>query len=225
MIITQTPNDELRCTNACPVFRTAEALLNYMEACYEKNGTLDADARKYWMQLRERAGVSTDIDATIAATDLSKEKDFGVYSGTSMVDVTLYNIRRERMNELFSEGQRFADLIRWRSFDRMITAKWIPEGVNFWDNLYLLYDADIKADGTSDAVVSGKEQGKYLRPYSRNLESSNELRDGYNWHEAYYLYPIGISDIRTASADRDINNSNIYQNINWPTTAGGHAEK
>ena len=29
---TQTPNDELRCTNACPVFRTAEALLNYMEA-------------------------------------------------------------------------------------------------------------------------------------------------------------------------------------------------
>jgi len=75
-----------------------------MEACYEKNGTLDADARKYWMQLRERAGVSTDIDATIAATDLSKEKDFGVYSGTSMVDVTLYNIRRERMNELFSEG-------------------------------------------------------------------------------------------------------------------------
>ena len=60
---------------------------------------------------------------------------------------------------------------------------------------------------------------------SRNLESSNELRDGYNGHEAYYLYPIGISDIRTASADRDINNSNIYQNINWPTTAGGHAEK
>ena len=43
----------------------------------KKNGTLDADARKYWMQLRERAGVSTDIDATIAATDLSKEKDFG----------------------------------------------------------------------------------------------------------------------------------------------------
>ena len=31
---------------------------------------------KYWMQLRERAGVSTDIDATIAATDLSKEKGF-----------------------------------------------------------------------------------------------------------------------------------------------------
>ncbi len=221
----QTPNDELRCTNASPIFRTAEALLNYMEACYEKNGTLDADAKKYWKQLRERAGVSSDIDATIAATDLSKEKDFGVYSGTTPVDVTLYNIRRERMNELFSEGQRFADLIRWRSFDRMITTKWIPEGVNFWESLYQLYDPDIKADGTPDAVVSGKDQSKYLRPYSRNLESSNELREGYNWHEAYYLYPIGISDILTASADRNLENSNIYQNINWPLKAGGHAEK
>lgn len=137
----------MRGTNACPIFRTAEALLNYMEACYEKKGTLDSDAKKYWIQLRECAGVSTDFDATIAATDLSKEKDFGVYSGITMVDKTLYSIRRERMNELFSEGQRFADLIRWRSFDRMITTKWIPEGANFWDNLYLLYDPDIKADG------------------------------------------------------------------------------
>lgn len=220
----QTPNDELRGINASPIFRTAEALLNYMEACYEKTGKLDTDARKYWAQLRERAGVSTDIDATIAATNLSKEGDFGVYSGTKMVDEILYNIRRERMNELFSEGLRFADLIRWRSFDRMITTPWIPEGVNFWDNLYTLYD-ELKADGTPDAVVSGKEQSKYLRPYSRNLESTNELRNGYNWHEAYYLYPIGISDIRTASANRKIEDSNMYQNINWPTKAGEHAEK
>lgn len=221
----QNPNDELRGTNACPIFRTAEALLNYIEASYEKTGTLDATARGYWQQLRTRAGVSTDIDATIAATDLSKEGDFGVYSGTQQVSATLYNIRRERMNELFSEGQRFADLIRWRSFDRLMTTKWIPEGCNFWDNMYTLFDSDIKADGSADAVISGKDQSKYLRPYSRNLGSANELRDGYNWHEAYYLYPIGISDIRTASADRDLNTSNMYQNINWPTEAGGHALK
>lgn len=221
----QTPNDEVRGYNACPIFRTAEALLNYMEASYLKKGSLDADARKYWKQLRERAGVSTDIDATIAATELSKEGDFGVYSGTTMVDATLYNIRRERMNELFSEGQRFADLIRWRSFDRLITTKWIPEGVNFWESLYKLYDPDLKADGSSDAIVSSKELSTYLRPYSRYMGTTNELRDGYKWHEAYYLYPIGISDIRTASGDRDLNSSNIYQNINWPTTAGGHAEK
>ena len=228
----QASSDQMMGTNACPIFRSAEALLNYMEACYEKNGSLDGTASGYWRQLRERAGVSTDFDATITATDLSKEGDWAVYSGTAMVTPTLYNIRRERVHELFSEGQRFADLIRWRSFDRLMTTKWIPEGCNYWDHIHTYYDIDengeeieVKADGSSDAMVSGREQGKYLRPYSRSLEASNELRDGYTWHEAYYLYPIGISDLRTASSDRDLNTSNMYQNINWPTEAGGHALK
>ena len=89
-----------------------------MEASYELNKSLDATAKGYWQKLRARAGVSTDIDATIAATDLTKENDFAVYSGTAMIDKTLYNIRRERMAELFSEGQRFPDLIRWRGGGR-----------------------------------------------------------------------------------------------------------
>ncbi|MBR1468909.1 MAG: RagB/SusD family nutrient uptake outer membrane protein [Prevotella sp.] len=221
----QTPNDQRWGTDACPVFRTAEALLNYMEACYELNGSLDNTAQGYWRQLRQRAGVSTDFEATINATDLSKEGDFGVYSGTTQVDKTLYNIRRERVNELFAEGLRFADLVRWRSFDNMLTTKWIPEGANFWDEMYKHYPEGIKADGSADAVVSQKSLSKYLRPFSISMLETNELRDGYNWHEAYYLYPIGISDIRTASADRDIATSNLYQNPYWPTTAGGRAEK
>ena len=28
--------------------RASDALLNYMEACYEKNGNLDAKAQSYW---------------------------------------------------------------------------------------------------------------------------------------------------------------------------------
>ncbi len=51
------------------------------------------------------------------------------------------------------------------------------------------------------------------------------LNGFYNWHEAYYLYPIGVTDMRTASPDRSLENTNLYQNINWPTSAGGHAEK
>ena len=57
------------------------------------------------------------------------------------------------------------------------------------------------------------------------MNANNELRDGYKWHEAYYLYPIGIDDFRTASADRSLENSNLYQNPYWPVSAGGHAEK
>ena len=87
------------------------------------------------------------------------------------------------------------------------------------------YSPTIKADGSSDAVVSQRSLSKYLRPYSKSMQASNELKDGYNWHEAYYLYPIGITDMRTASPDRSLENTNLYQNIYWPTVAGGHAEK
>ena len=221
----QTPNDELRGTNACPMFRTAEAMLNYMEACFEKNGSLDDKAKGYWRALRTRAGIEPDFNVTVAATDLSKEGDFGVYSGTSQVDVTLYNIRRERMHELFCEGMRFADLIRWRSFDNLMTKKWIPEGINYWEEMYTLYDEELKADGSADAVVSPKELGKYLQPYGRNQLSTNPFKDGYTWHEANYLYPIGYNDMVTASPDRKIETTLMYQNVNWPTSAGGHALK
>lgn len=231
----QGKSDDQQGTNACPAFRVAEAMLNYMEACYEKDGKLDATAEAYWKKIRQRAGISDDFEKTIAATDLNKENDFGVYSGTQQVDKTLYNIRRERMQELFSEGFRFADLIRWRSFDRLITSKWIPEGVNFWGDMYKNFKTDpndkederelLIADGSSNANMSMKELSKYVRPYSISTLETNELRDGYTWREAYYLYPLGITDIRTGSADRDVNNSNLYQNIYWPIQAGGRAEK
>lgn len=221
----QTRYSEQSTTNACPVMRSAEALLNYMEADYELNGHLSSTSQNYWRTLRTRAGVDTDFQKTINATDLSQEMDFGRYSGTQLVDKTLYNIRRERVTELFSEGLRFADLVRWRAFDNMITTKWVPEGCNFWDDMYKHYDPEIKCNGESDAVVSPKSLSKYLRPYSKSMQATNELKDGYNWHEAYYLYPIGVTDIRTASADRSLENSNLYQNIYWPTAAGGHAEK
>ena len=67
-----------------------------MEASYLLNGTLDATAREYWTVLRQRAGISTDFDKTIAATDMSKEaeNDWGAYTGGSVIsDKTLYNIR------------------------------------------------------------------------------------------------------------------------------------
>ena len=221
----QTRYSEQSTTNACPIMRSAEALLNYMEADYELNGRLDSKSQEYWRTLRTRAGVDTDFQKTIDATDLSKEMDFGRYSGTQLVDKTLYKIRRERVTELISDGLRYADLIRWRGFDNMLTTKWVPEGCNFWDNMYKHYDPEIKCNGENDAVVSSKSLGKYLRPYSKSMQPANELKDGYKWHEAYYLYPIGITDIRTASPDRSLENSNLYQNPYWPVSAGGHAEK
>lgn len=110
-----------------------------------------------------------------------------------------------------------------------------PEGVNFWDEMYTHFKTDpndkddprdlLIADGSANANMSMKEMSKYVRPYSISTLETNELLNGYTWREAYYLYPLGITDIRTGSADRDLNNSNLYQNLYWPIQAGGRAEK
>ncbi len=214
--------------NACPALRTAEAMLNYIEACAELTGDVDATADSYWQALRTRAGVDPDFRRTVAATDLSKERQLSVYSGESPVSPLLFNVRRERMTETFNEGLRFADLIRWRSFDRMMTSNYIPEGVNFWDELYQdpVYDnPSFIYDGSAKSLTSGPEQGKYLRPCSVSLAETNEMRSGYTWTEAYYLSPIGYGDITAASPTREIENSNMYQNVNWSAEGGQYALK
>ena len=95
----------------CPIFRAAEAYLNYIEAsCMENGGTsIDSKAADLWRQLRERAGLPGDYNITVSATDLSKENDWAVYSGKTQVSSLLYNIRRERRCELMEEGFRMYD--------------------------------------------------------------------------------------------------------------------
>jgi len=222
-------------TNGFLIFRASEAYLNYIEASYLKNGSIDATAAAYWKAIRERAGVSADYNKTISATDLSKENDWAKYSGSQIVDKTLYNIRRERRNELFSEGFRMDDLKRWRSYDALYPENmghYIPEGCNFWDELYKSenYYADPKdltsewkiveaGDGVEGANMSAKSDSKYIRPY-RKYRLSNEVYDGYRWNEAYYLSPLGHEDISATSADGTAGNSHSYQNPYWGTTAG-----
>jgi hypothetical protein len=224
---TQTYNDGILGTNACPIFRTAEAMLNYIEACYERTGAIDGTADTYWRELRTRAGVNPDYNITVNATDLDKELQWSVYSGTAKVSPMLFNIRRERMCETFNEGHRMTDLVRWRSFDPLLTTKWVPEGCNFWDEMYQnTAFKGIVADGSANALVSQKSLGKYLRPYATNANAAtNELLDGYTWHEAYYLYPLGQIDLTSASPDRTVENSNMYQNINWPAAGGEYCIK
>lgn len=215
---TQKSGDELLGTNACPVFRAAEAYLNYMEACYEKNGSLDSKAEGYWKALRTRAGVDADFNKTISATDMNKEAeldDLGVWSGDKIVDATLYNIRRERRCEFLGEGMRWDDLIRWRSWDRLFTKPFVPKGINLWDAAYQNYTEsgeEIVADGSITANASKPEQGKYLLPYAL-YQTNNQLYNGYTWRKAFYLSPIGIEELQLAEG--------LYQNPYWPSNSAG----
>lgn len=222
-------NQHQKGTTASVVFRGAEALLNYIEACYEKNGNIDATADRYWRALRTRAKVNPDYNVTIAATDVAKEAmgDFGAYSQGRMVDATLYNIRRERRNELIGEGMRMADLKRWRALDQV--NNYHIEGMLYWGSSYegkllsqsgedlVIVDVDGGTGNMSDKVVSGP----YIRPYQIS-KVNNSVFGGYNFTPAHYLSPLPQSAFRqTASGDKtDLETSVIYQNPGWPKVAG-----
>lgn len=215
-------------TTGCIIYRGVEAYLNYIEAYYMRNGSISGKASQYWRAVRERAGVNPDYQKTIAATDMSKETDWGKYSGEQTVDATLLNIRRERRCEFIGEGMRWDDLIRWRSMDHMLTQKFIPEGCNFWDEIYKIADKDengadieFKDDGAVGANISSRAY-KYLRPYSV-LRDNNPVFDGYTWAKANYLSPVPIREIELLSPDENIETSVLYQNPYWPNTIGGTA--
>jgi hypothetical protein len=210
------------------VFRAVEAYLNYIEASYLKEGTINGKASQYWSQIRARAGVNPDFSVTIAATDMQEEakNDFAAYSaGQLLSDKTLYNIRRERRNELVAEGMRYADLKRWRALDQLKTTPYIVGGFKVWGPMQEWYKDEngasrlIEADTPGKtANVSKRSESPYLRPYRINLSASNLAKDGYRWAYAHYLEPIAIEHFlitSTGGAEASV----MYQNPGWPLQA------
>jgi len=208
------------------VFRATEAYLNYIEACYEKNGSLDGNATKYWKAIRDRAHVNNDYTKTIGATDMNKEalNDWAAYSGGTLINTTLYNIRRERRSELFCEGFRDMDLRRWRAMDQMIDTPYHPEGIKLWGPMKDWYDPEslIYGEGSS-SNVSDPALSIYYRPYEKN--PNHIYYNGLRWAMGHYLSPIAVKHFVIASPTNDVVGSVVYQNPDWPTTAGQGAIK
>ena len=221
-----------KCFLGLAIYRSAEALLNYMEASYERNHTLDASATEYWKILRRRALVSDNLEKTIDATDMSKEaeNDWGAYSaGKVLSDKILYNIRRERRCEFLSEGLRWDDLCRWRAMDQLQQHPYKPEGIHLWNTpMERWYDAangkTTLVYGDAKANVSSPSDSEYLMPYRK---TPNQLGyDGLIWKMAHYLSPIRIDQFLITSTDgHSIETSPIYQNPYWPTVADEAALK
>lgn len=199
---------------AIPVFRSVEALLNYMEASYERKGSLDADASKYWTAIRSRhEGLDTDFRKTINATIMTEEAkgDWGAYTAGQLIDPTLYNIRRERRLELMAEGYRNDDVYRWRSLDQMKSTGYHIEGFHIWGTpMESWYNAADLAAGVSPRSLS-----EYLRPYE--APGMTDLLDGYKWTMAQYLRPLPIKQFMLTAPDgTTVALSPLYQNPYWP---------
>jgi hypothetical protein len=217
------------------VFRAAEAYLNYIEASYLMEGSINEKAGQYWKAIRSRAGIEPDYEITVSATDMAKEaeNDFAAYSaGELLNDPVLYNIRRERRSELIAEGMRLFDLKRWRALDQLKSEPHIIEGFKVWGPMEEWYEDE---DGNSLLIepgqggvpnVSSSEESNYLMPYRINTGSGNPVSDGFSWAFAHYLNPIATEHflITGPEGSTDPSSSIIYQNPGWFTQAGTGAE-
>ena len=220
-------NDQLlgKDQTAFVVYRASEAYLNYIEASYLKNGNIDATADKYWKALRARAGVDTDYQKTINATDMSKEalNGWDAYSHGALVDATLYNIRRERRCEFIGEGFRYMDLIRWRALDQLNGYQ--LEGAKIFGPMKSIFGDNLKYDQADEKNnnVSSPSLSDYLRP--NQVTSTNLYYNGLYFYEAHYLDPIAVQHFMITSPDGStVSQSPIYQNPGWPITAGATCE-
>ena len=225
----------LQSVTASIVFRAAEALLNYMEACVELNGSVDGTADGYWKALRRRAYVDEDYQKTINATVMEKEAegDWGAYTRGILVSPTLYNVRRERRNELCAEALRLLDLRRWAALDQLIAEPYQIEGIKYWGTVYNDPTSDLaikNSDGEyiepvvkesgSDGNMSPKENSPYVRPFQIS-KAENLVWDGLSFTRAHYLSPIGYTAFVNASVNRnDVSTTVIYQNPGWPIRGG-----
>ena len=215
---------QYNCTTAVPILRAAECYLDYLEAYYMRHGNLGGNCDKYWKALRQRAGVDTDYNKTINATDLSKENDLAVWSRGQEIDKTLYNIRRERRCEFIAEGRRLDDLKRWRALDMMQAYQ--PEGFRLWgtdnEKLYTNPAKELAPDVVTQSGIS-----PYLHPLQ--VTASSAAYNGYTFPKPHYLDPIPIAEFLLCISpdgvtETAIGKSVLYQNPGWPTEADGPAD-
>lgn len=238
-IYTPNPGEHNHGVQGSIVFRATEAMLNYIEACVEKNGSVDGDADSYWRALRDRAKVDNDWSKTVAATVMSEEAkwDWGAYSHNNLVSPLLYNVRRERRHELMAEGFRMDDLRRWCALDQLVANPYQIEGIKFWGTVYdrsagenplnlknsggELVTVTVDVEGGTGNMSSPTISGPYVHPYQIS-KVNNNVFNGLTWTRAQYLSPIGQEAFRKTStaADQSLDASVVYQNPGWSRNAG-----
>ncbi|MDR6562454.1 MULTISPECIES: RagB/SusD family nutrient uptake outer membrane protein [unclassified Arcicella] len=137
-----------------PVIRYAEVLLNYAEAVYERNEAIsDVDLDKSLNLVRNR------VNKTMPKLSNGFVQANGLDLRTE--------IRRERTIELYLEGFRRDDLIRWKTAEVEMPKP--IEGITWTGTAYETYWSGIKNN-----VVNGNYR----------LESSRV------WQEKHYLLPL-----------------------------------
>ncbi|RZJ20492.1 MAG: RagB/SusD family nutrient uptake outer membrane protein [Acinetobacter sp.] len=196
------------------LYRYAEALLVLAEAKAELGTLTQADLDKSINKLRERAGMpALNLATANANPDPYLQAMYPNVNPGSNKGVIL-EIRRERRIELFNEGLRWDDLMRWKEGKKMekpLLGIYFP-GLGAYD-----FNNDGKADvflhngnaagapaGTSSIVnvnqkkLTNGNAGNF-DPLKGTAMKFDELKD--------YLYPIPVEDLNL--------NPKLIQNKGW----------
>lgn len=179
-------------TSDKPVFKIEEILLNYAEAIYEKNGTLDqATADMTINKLRRRVGVA-DLNVAEANTESFDPKRGKDDNGTPIAPL-LWEIRRERIIELMGEGFGFDDVRRWKMCKWFVMRQ--PKGM--WATKAEFGNGIAFMDPATGSKNTALTEGNiFLSDYS-----------GLEWLDKYYLSGIPTNEINL--------NPKLTQNPGW----------
>lgn len=168
------------------ILQFAEALLNYAEACAELGIITQEDLDISINKLRDRVEMP-HLDINNVPVDPQASLD-----GVSPL---IYEIRRERRVELFCEGFRYDDLMRWK-LGRNLAKK--AFGI-LWDDVAKKRYTGANQVKSSIDPISGKEYIDVFKGTQWENAVFDENKD--------YLWPIPISVMAE--------NNNISQNPGW----------
>lgn len=211
-VCTSAQNQGAKSVTDHPLFRYAEVLLNYAEAKAELGELTQDDIDKSVNVIRERAGVAPMRGVPTAADDLM-EQYYPNASGSQLA--AILEVRRERTVELFAEGFRQWDLLRWKE------GRWLtPRSTKGFSGIFIksLGEQDLDNDGTPDAYFY--KGASAPNGISKSIPIENIIRIGtthtlsngdsgyltyyasenYTWNESRdYLWPIPLEQIQATS--------------------------
>ncbi|MDE6369274.1 MAG: RagB/SusD family nutrient uptake outer membrane protein, partial [Muribaculaceae bacterium] len=185
-------------TSDKPIFLIEEVLLNYAEAAFERNRFTQDVADMTINKLRDRVEMGHMVLADITS-DFDPDRDKGTAPWTRgydaatnyEVDPVLWEIRRERMIELFGQGFAFYDIRRWHKapyfVNRQPCGAWVsatdfPYGTGSYSGEFIDYNEILK---NGYAATQGKTPGKgWIYTYPSALAS------GKGWIDTYYLWMV-----------------------------------
>ena len=175
-----------------PVYMYSEVLLNYAEACAELGSMTQADADKSINELRTKHGkipaltVSGDNVAVNGVTITKDPKN--VYGVNNLI----WEVRRERRNELICDGFRYDDLMRWK-MGAQLDFKKNPSGI----------------------VGVSAEAVKAYYDYTKNVYDWQGLHDGKEWADIEGDFWIEVDGKQYISAFHPTRNREFNESKNY----------